>query len=1322
MENRIFPDHTLIRLFKEEDRRSQYPLRFILESCIGTGATCVAYQAEGEDGIPVRLKQFRPEGIPRNGKLYQAAEARFLQAYRQQLSMMKDEKTAAVTSGLYGLYRDETGYYWTSVSGMVGRTLDRLLPEYSLQKNAETIHRVAECIKAYHEAGWLLLDIKPENILVIDSLGMQGINFFDFDSFVQTAELKAAAEAGQTMVLSSSEAYSAPELMSTEVDLNEIGITADFYSVGALLFTALFGRQPELFDCLPDCDYDFSFLADASAVPLSAELRRAITVFLHHTLTLSPVGRFETDDRLIHALDEILKHFDLSSPRLVRSLPHAVSSFTGREQELSALREAIRSSAAPLVVSGMGGIGKTQLVLRAAELLREEYDFCFVPFRGSVRSTLLSLPVENLAREVPDETGFPRRLPDEEVYQKILSCIRNSCAENTILIIDSFDAASDEDTPALQYDPDFAELTALPVRLVFTSRCRFDGIRNLPVAELEDASILHLLQDAFPEDPEDTLRAIADAAGRHTLTLDLIVRSARESKGKMSAQKVLQSLRSGAAENGSVFENLKQIFKASALSKTAKSVMACAQLFPQGGIRSDLLVTMLSSEQWLTANQLERSGWLRFDAYSSLWSVHPLVKAVCTSEKGVRPGWETVGSFVSALRKNQRAGFYEDAGIDGSRQIEELFANIGRCSLRRPFPWKGLCAAVLILAAVIAGLWYSGRETDESPVLTLVLSPDEEASAEEIAHDGELLQMRLKELGIRDISVDAETGTVTAQTHTSVFGQIEDLSDAIRLTINQPGNLYATSEKNYPDVSIPIDRDLIRVAEARFGSLPQIGTAERQQAGLSLTEDYPYLYLALDERAQDAIDDVLGYVDTLSFAFDVEMQPDHNLKIALVLPGQEAGSYYLLDGRWKSLSVWKTLASNLMHEPLRSFYSFSSELDPTANWQDPDALAVGAYGSNQLPIDSLTGDTVTLFYSTPSPEEISDFSYDMTFLAFKRKLDLLGLPYAIGTDYFNRRKIVVCMPTEQLPYDVMSSILPATDIKLSSAYEHDVNTSFPDPDYSHYQASVQQDKAGWYTLVLPATDSYDRDKILASTEAMLADGDNTINLTCKTDIKIAEMKIESPIDDGILVFDSLPFLGVKHISEEYLPILNMLCEIINTDYRAKGESFSLDTFSFSSPEGHFGIPRNIAGGAALIENISRDFPPAEAWRNPTDESDRIYISMHEELVSGFADRAAERIEAIYRTYDVENSNVESYVFILTDENDRGWCRISVDKSVPQDSETHYTVKAMLSGEDFLQYRDEIEQAFSSRAFYADRAFEIWKFSYVDGYISVQIIS
>ena len=155
----------------------------------------------------------------------------------------------------------------------------------------------------------------------------------------------------------------------------------------------------------------------------------------------------------------------------------------------------------------------------------------------------------------------------------------------------------------------------------------------------------------------------------------------------------------------------------------------------------------------------------------------------------------------------------------------------------------------------------------------------------------------------------------------------------------------------------------------------------------------------------------------------MEAHQDHNLKIALVLPGQEAGSYYLLDGRWKNLSVWKTLAYNLTHDPLCSAYTFSTQLDPAADWQDPGALAAGARGRNQQAMDSLTGDTVTAFYSTSSPEEISDFNYDMTLLAFKRKLDLLGFPYAIGTDYFEPRRIAVCLPAEQLSYDAISSMM-----------------------------------------------------------------------------------------------------------------------------------------------------------------------------------------------------------------------------------------------------------------------------------------------------------
>ena len=307
MENRVFPDNTRIRLYGISDEKLRRPMPFTLLECIGTGAGCVAYSALSEEGIPVRLKQFRPAGVDLRGETYRRLSERFVQAYRQQLEMMTDERTSAVTSALYGLYRDESGLYWTSVNAMFGRTLDKYLSDRSFEQSLEIIRRIAEAVKAYHDAGWLLLDIKPSNILVIDSLGIRGINFFDFDSFIRISELEQAVAERRRLLLSSSEFYSAPELLENEVDLSEVGTAADVYSVGAILFTALFGRAPELFDCIPGTVYDYSESSLPGAESMEPAVRAALTEFFHRTLSISPADRFETDDSLLSALDRILR-------------------------------------------------------------------------------------------------------------------------------------------------------------------------------------------------------------------------------------------------------------------------------------------------------------------------------------------------------------------------------------------------------------------------------------------------------------------------------------------------------------------------------------------------------------------------------------------------------------------------------------------------------------------------------------------------------------------------------------------------------------------------------------------------------------------------------------------------------------------------------------------------------------------------------------------------------------------------------------------------------------------------------------------------------
>ncbi len=893
MENRIYPDNIVIRLFEGRDEKKQHPKQFVLKNCIGTGANCVAYMAEGEDGIPVKLKHFRPAGVQKDGERYHLAEARFIQAYKQQLSMMKDERTAAVTSGLYGLYQDDTGFWWTSVSAMVGRTLDTILSENSLQKNIGIIRRVAESIKGYHEAGWILLDVKPENILVIDSLGLQGVNFFDFDSFIQHSEIQAAAKEGHMLVLSSSEGYSAPELLETEVDLREIGITVDFYSVGALLFSAVFSHRPELFDCLSDSEYDFSPYNDNY---LSSRCRKAIENFFHHTLTMSSDGRFETDDEVLAALDEIIALLSSSAPQLSTGMPHAVSTFYGRESEIEAIVSAVRESSSPLYLSGIGGIGKTQLILKVAEELREEFDFYYIPFKNSVRETILSVPMEYLPTEGLNENGLPVSIPGEEQYQIILSALRKGYDQNSVLIIDNFDTPNDEDTPALRYDPDFADLETLPVRLLFTTRCRFEGVRTIVIDNLGEAAIVQMLSDGFPEGDKNGLLQLANAVGRHTLTISILTGTAKESKGKLKVKDLLEEL-SGEIKADSVISQLGKVFMASKMSKTARSVMACACLFPQRGISSDILVRLFSPGQWISASQLERSGWLRFDQYSCLWTIHPIIRAVCMAEKTTQIDWNNVGCFITQLQNAHQQGYFEEISAEGRAQLNELFSNVGKYSLTKPFPWRKVVPAVFVAIVLILLPFLTKYKRDDSPLLSLQLVPGAESSAEDIIHDSVIIPERFKQLGFNQLSVDESTGIITGKIRLSKLGRMSNIEDSLRAMVKYPGSFFVIGSGKTQWKYEEVNREHILFASVKTGSVSGLSDSQREDLGLSVTADYPYLYLQFDEEGEEILEEFTDKIrDMFSFAFDFD-QYGNDLQFAYAFPGEEENSYCLIGNR-----------------------------------------------------------------------------------------------------------------------------------------------------------------------------------------------------------------------------------------------------------------------------------------------------------------------------------------------------------------------------------------------------------------------------------------
>ena len=1309
MENRIYPDNSIINLYEEKDARKQHPKKFYLKSCIGTGASCIAYQAEDENGIPVKLKQFRPVGMKRENTDYRLIEERFIQAYRQQISMLKNDKTAAITASLYGLYRDDSGYWWTSVTAMVGRTLEKIFLENSLRKNVIILHWIAESIKAYHEAGWLLLDVKPQNILVIDSLGMQGINFFDFDSFIHISELERAICEGQMLLLSSSESFSAPELLEKNVDLKEIGITADFYSVGAMLFQAVFLRRAELFDCLPGTVYDFAASEDSGREMLTVEEKAVISDILKHTLTISPVSRYETDEELIEVLKKLRKLLERDSPRLTRFLPNAVGSFVGRRKEINTVANALRSSRAPIYLCGLGGIGKTQLALKVAETLQEEFDFCYTTFKGSIRETILSLPMENLSVGWKDESGVPDRISDEDLYQVIFSSLRDRSHEKTVLILDNFDAQKDEDTPSLRYDPDLADLESLPIRILITTRCRFEDVCTIQIDSLEEKAILALLSDALPEEQEDTLLQLADSVGRHTLTLSLLAGSIRESRGKLDAKKLIAQF-TASSEPSNVFTQLKMVFRATDMSRVARSVMSCACLFPTRGISSELLLRLFSEEQWLMANQLERSGWLRFDGYSCLWSLHPVVKAVCMAEKSTQINWGNTGSFITALRKAQKTGVFEDAGPESLAQITELFANIGKYNLHKPFPWKQTCTVFFLLAAITAGvLFYLHRQTDQSPIIYLQLFQDgaEEGNS---AQDREIILNRLRQLGIRNVSLDKDSERITASAHTSLFGAVSDLDSSVPLFLTQPGKLFGIGRRGMQAAWEEIDRAQIISVKAEVGIPAGVGREERAAARLPVNGEFPYLTISLDETAGRIIKTLKDESETLYFAFDYDHFSDDNV-VFLAVPGEIENSYCLLNGSWLAKQPYRVLAFTLTHTPLTVSYQAQWYLDPAAAWEEPNRLSRDAVGEMQCSIGDLTGDTVTFSFRASSPNSISDYTLEEVKATFKRRLDQVGSPYAIGIDHMENRTITVCMPTEKLGYDVLRALC-SSSVNLSAAKRH--NDPIHIGSANDFSPDIIRKGDGTFALQLTPKDtfSFSTEKLKTELKRMLAEDDHVIELTCGSRIVLASAEIDNAVEDGVLIFEHLPFLNNERIGEENVFLLKLLNEIIRNRTLADASAYyklDEDTIVFSNPEDQFGIQRSITGTVALIEKINQDFNPVKAGYLDSDDSNMVYVMAHQEFGPEFCRDSAKLVKDMYISCDFEESGVDTFLFFLGEEEADERYRLTIDKLEAGiwKIEKPYAIKVIMNGEGMQQYSNVWEDIFQNDEFYSERHAYVW---------------
>ena len=603
--------------FKTDNRE------YTILELIGRGANTIAYLAERScDGLVSKciLKEYAPQ----NQDDYANGKDRFIASGRMQNNIRQLSALNNQTSPVSFIF-EYSGIPFIDVSCYGGSTLSRL-DNLTLKQYMEICLTIARTIGYYHKSGYLCLDVKPENIFILqntpDDTITQLIEFIDFDS------IRKISEVNHDTVISCTKGWAAPEQLNPQA-ISTVGPQADIYTIGELVFFGLFGRHSSDKDHRGFSKYPFSeSKQEYRKYTDRPDIQSLLTRLFRGTIRSSASNRFTDMTPVSSILEELVAAIS-KKEYIVPKFPPVSPNFTGRDDELKAIAANLKENHV-LFLSGIGGIGKSTLIRNFITLSKPDYDILiYIEYNGDFR---LSFNDDN---QLQISTIHQTKSEDsDEYFFRKLNALRDICTDKKVLfIIDNYTGMISKD-----------------LSLIFD--CGYDTVvvtRNDPpknsfnVLKLEaisdPAKLFNLitvnLERSMTKEEKTSFEEIINLVHGHTLTLELIARQI--AKGRINIGQALELMR----ENGfthisdekirnykdgeEVYDTLRNIitslFDAGNMAPDRRFMLKVLSLFDVRGMDREMIRNILKFDMD-TIHQLSSEGWI-YDG--SVIRLHPVI-------------------------------------------------------------------------------------------------------------------------------------------------------------------------------------------------------------------------------------------------------------------------------------------------------------------------------------------------------------------------------------------------------------------------------------------------------------------------------------------------------------------------------------------------------------------------------------------------------------------------------------------------------------------------------------------------------------------------
>lgn len=617
--------------------------RYTVVKEIGRGGTCIVYDAFYETNTGdinyVRIKECYPCRLRIERTAFGELKADSKDASQFYKAQEKLRSDFTIGNGLYyseglfdalinniDIYSANGTTYIVSVYSPES-TLASFKPK-DIKTCVCLVKQVAYILQKIHAKGYLYLDIKPENVLILDSYNTR-VQLFDLDSlypFVSSRNVEM-----NDIRLSYSQGFAAIELRTG--NMRKIGPHTDVFGVGALLYYLLFGTAPTARDCEPSAFFDYTKML-YSDVEHYNKLFFVLNDFFHNALANFYLDRYANMQQVVDALDIIEHIADNTIPYIQSTEIITPKNFVGRKQELSALEQWFEKDESKCIfVTGIGGIGKSTLVRAFLSKRRSKIDsVLYLYYTNSLEQTLTddySAKINTISKSEHESIS--------DYYKRKLDAFQNAVKDtHSVLVIDNFYGKENFD---------ISKILNVGWKVIFISReeTLLKDFPTLSVKAIDNKTDLRLLFENslgrhIPTNEQNYVDNIISQVSGHTLVLELIanqiassyldVRQAANLVSQLGFSEIAPEKVTYDKDNTAFHETIHNIitelFNAEKLSECKKSILKVLSLFDESGIDIHLFHEILEIKTKEDVNILIRDGWIENSGNSI--SLHPVIR------------------------------------------------------------------------------------------------------------------------------------------------------------------------------------------------------------------------------------------------------------------------------------------------------------------------------------------------------------------------------------------------------------------------------------------------------------------------------------------------------------------------------------------------------------------------------------------------------------------------------------------------------------------------------------------------------------------------